>query len=319
MEGQKARRETDNEESMAFIADWFTFGFDPDFDDGVRAFERGEDMAAALAFRKSAAAAPDSCHRERAAGRLVSVLRRMGQQATHRGDLVTAREAFAEAMRLRPTYADLRIGASWACFVGHDFKGAFDHAQAAVAINAENGQARVLMGLALTGLGRAEEGFATVQENLKAWREAPGSILDALGLWSAGDKSGAANLAMAIKPPPPLAVDQQIATADAAMKDRKWDQAEAGYRAVLTMKPGYADVWAKLGQCHLNLDDYERAAVAFQEAISINERYAQAWSLLGVALRRSGEEEPALEAFRRALEIDPNEPVATHELTRRRV
>jgi len=303
---------------MSFISDWFTFGFDPDFDEGVRAFERGDDRAAADSFRKSMTKAVEHAVRERATNRLIAVLMRAGNRANHNGDVHTAKAAFSEAVKLRPMYADLRLGAAWAYYVAGEPKLAANEAQAALAINPENGQARALMGLCVVCLGSHTEGFEAVAEGLAAWPTAHGSLLNASEAWKSGSHEAAVSMARSVRPPVPLAVDAQIAEGDAAMRDRRWEVAEAAYKAVLNLKPRYADVWTKLGQCHLNLDDYERAAEEFREAVSINNNYAQAWALLGVALRRSGYEEPALEAFRKALAINSAEPIATHEMSRRR-
>ena len=303
---------------MAFIGDSFTFGFDHDFDEGVRAYDRGDDHAAAQSLRKSIGNATEPVQRDRAIGRLVAVLARAGQKANHSGDYTTARECFAEAVRLRPTYADLRIGASWAHFIAGDYKSASNEAQAALAINSKNSQARALMGLCLVGMGKVEEGFEAVKDGLSTWMAAPGSLLNTYEAWKSGARDAAITMARTVRPPAPMAIESQIVSADAAMKDRRWEVAESAYKAILSMKPYYADIWAKLGQCHLNLDDYERAADDFREAVTINPDYAQAWSLLGVALRRCGAEDSATEAFQKALAINKDEPVALHELARRR-
>lgn len=303
---------------MAFIADWFTFGFDPDFDEGVRAFERGNDALAAQSFRYSVKRAAEPAQRDRAIGRLITVLSRAGQKALLNGDAHTAKDVFAEASRLRPQYADLRIGLAWAHFLSGDYKSVAQEAQAALAINGANGQARSLMGLALACLGKPEEGFVAVSEGLESWPSAPGPLLNTLEAWKTGAGEMAVAMARSVRPPAAPSVDAQISTADTAMRERKWELAQAEYRAILAVKPQYADIWAKLGQCLLNTDDYESASVCFQEAIAINEAYAQAWSLYGVALRRSGAEELALSAFRRAVELDAADPVALHELSRRR-
>ncbi|MBS1708196.1 MAG: tetratricopeptide repeat protein [Armatimonadetes bacterium] len=303
---------------MAFIGDWFTFGYDQDFDDGVRAYEQGNDLAAANAFRESMRKATSPVQKKRAADRLVVTLVRMGRKAANDGDTKLATECLGEAVQLRPGYADIRISAAWAAFCGHDWATAQREAQAALAINPENQQALVVAGLTLVAIGKRDEGFDLVARAVEEWPAAPGVVLNALEAWQGGHAEAAVSIVLTARPVSSQGFEGKIESGDNLVKARKWLEAEAVFREVLQFRPHYADVWVRHGQCQMQMDDLDGAISDFSEALAINPRYAQAWALLGVAYRRVDEEDMALDAFRRALEIDKDEPIATHEIERRR-
>ncbi len=303
---------------MAFIGEWFTFGFDPDYDDGVRAFERGDDESAVPAFRASRNKASEPSQRERATTRLLASLLRLGNKMSTLGNHTAAREALAEAVLLRPRFADVRLTSAWINFAAGSYELAASESQASLAINPGLAPAFIVLGLSQVCLGEETAGFALVRSHLAEWRTSTDVAKKALLAWQQGDTQAAVTIAKTVRPKPVADMDSFIAEGDLAMKNREFHEAESYYRQVLAVKPNYADVRVKRGQALLQVDEVDAALNEFSEAVTINPRYAAAWALIGVAYRRLREEDEALEAFRHALSIDKDEPIANHEIGRRR-
>ena len=176
---------------MAFIGDWFSFGFDSDYDDGVRAFERGDDESAVPAFRSSRAKATEPGQRERATSRLLASLLRLARKMSTLGNHSFAREAIIEAVSLRPKFADVRLAAAWIHYGAGAYAAAEAEAQATLDINPSLTQAFIVIGLTRVAGGDVDGGFRLFSSNLAKWRDAPTEAKKALVAWETGDKLAA--------------------------------------------------------------------------------------------------------------------------------
>lgn len=81
-----------------------------------------------------------------------------------------------------------------------------------------------------------------------------------------------------------------------------WDLREFGsalslLEEAVTIRPGFADLWMKLGYTQLIIGDINSAKSSATKAQEINPKYAQAGVLLGTILFREGEHQAGIEAI----------------------
>jgi tetratricopeptide (TPR) repeat protein len=93
----------------------------------------------------------------------------------------------------------------------------------------------------------------------------------------------------------------------------RFDEAEAGFKRALEIKPDSVLALVPLGSLAIRRTDWETAVDHLKRACAIEED-ARAFCLLGVALRNTGKEIEAEEAHRTAIRIDPNYEEAYYNL-----
>ncbi|MES1228094.1 MAG: hypothetical protein ABUL72_05440, partial [Armatimonadota bacterium] len=71
---------------MSFVGKWFGFGRNPHYDEGVRAYERGDDEAAVECFKVCLSSDPEPSSRDRAKNYLAGSLGRMASRDMDNGD-----------------------------------------------------------------------------------------------------------------------------------------------------------------------------------------------------------------------------------------
>lgn len=304
---------------MSFVGKWFGFGRNPAYDEGVRAYERGDDLAATAAFRECLASDPEPGTRERAKNYLAGSLGRHASAQIDEGHLDEAIILLAEATHLRPHFADLRRKHAWALLLSGDHAGALAEVHAALSLNANYGHALALLAALTLHSGDSKTALELARKAAAADPRLPASVVMKLDQALADNKleHGVA-LLTEWNPDPTATVDDITSQADAHMKKMRWRQAEQLYRQALEKQPRYADLRLKHGQSLLELGELTDAASEFREALTLNPQLAEAYSLLGVALRRQGDESGAKTNFLAAVELDPNQPIAAAELHRLR-
>jgi len=85
---------------------------------------------------------------------------------------------------------------------------------------------------------------------------------------------------------------------------RKFRQAEALYRKILTVEPDNWEAHNNLGNLLADRSDFAESAAAFQQALAINTDYADGHNNLGTVLCEMGDLDGAVACYRRALEIN---------------
>lgn len=304
---------------MSFVGKWFGFGRNPQYDEGVRAYERGDDPAAIELFRTCLLDDPEPGTRERAKNYLAGSLGRRALAEMDEGRLESAIELLSEATHLRPHFADLRRKHALALLLNGDHAQSLSEVNAALSLNPNYGHALALLAALTLHSGDAATAKELARKAATADPRLPGSALEKLEAALAEGKSehGVA-LLTEWTPDPSASIDETMAQADAHMKKMRWRQAEQLYRQALEKQPRYADLRLKHGQSLLELDELADAASEFREALTLNPHLAEAYALLGVALRRQGDETGSKTSFLAAVEIDPNQPIAAAELHRLR-
>jgi predicted TPR repeat methyltransferase len=97
---------------------------------------------------------------------------------------------------------------------------------------------------------------------------------------------------------------QLFESAKGLKQARKFGEAEALYRRIVTIEPNNWEAHNNLGNLLADRDELAGSVAAYQRALAINPHYAEGHSNLGSVLRESGDLESAVASYRRALELN---------------
>jgi Tfp pilus assembly protein PilF len=305
---------------MSFVGKWFGYGRSAHYDDGVRAYERGDDEAAIEHFSVCLASEPDQATRERAKNYLAGARCRLSLDFCAAKRYEDARHLLEEAIHIRPSFADLHFRRGLCLARLGDWSQAGTSVASALEINKNYGQALGLKAAVELQAGReAEAGQLLSSARLADPRLPDGPAVEALILTKNGEVPRAVQVILDWLEHPPATLETISRQAELFMKKMRYSDAERLFREAVEMHPRYADLRVKHGQSLLEMGELDAAASEFQEALSVNPKFAEAYALLGVTLRRLGDEDGAKANFRKATEIEPEHPIASLELTRLRI
>ncbi|MCU0315947.1 MAG: tetratricopeptide repeat protein [Fimbriimonadaceae bacterium] len=305
---------------MSFVGKWFGFGRSVLFDEGVRAYERGDFESALECFRNSCDQESDPGIRERSKSYLAGSLGKLAKQALESGDSESAIRFLKDALDSRPRFADLRLLLAKAYHSADEPDAALKAVEEALRLNPRYGMALVFKGCILYQTqDDKEDGLSLIELGMQFDHRLERSSFE-LGKdrHQAGKTYEAAELFLQIKPVPQADAMVPANQADLLMKKNRFREAEELYRQALDLAPHYPDLHLKYGQALMELNEVNQAAHEFREAATLNPNYTEAYALLGIALRRMGDDESARDAFRKALDLDPHHPIAKEEILFRR-
>jgi tetratricopeptide (TPR) repeat protein len=100
--------------------------------------------------------------------------------------------------------------------------------------------------------------------------------------------------------------ERMFAEAVARQRAGQGAQAEALYRAVLALHPGYAQASYNLGLLQQGARRLEEAVLSYRHAIAVHPSYFDAYCNLGVALQDLGRPEEALGVYRAVIAMKPD-------------
>src|SRR4051812_23756505 len=83
-------------------------------------------------------------------------------------------------------------------------------------------------------------------------------------------------------------------------------QAEALYRALLTVQPTHVEAWYNLGLLLQMQGQFERAVAVYREALVQEPRHVSVLSNMATALKDLGRIDEAIATYRQALTIKPD-------------
>ncbi|QYK52728.1 MAG: tetratricopeptide repeat protein [Fimbriimonadaceae bacterium] len=311
---------TDNlpKKEMSFVGKWFGFGKDPNFDDGIRAYEKAEFAEALAHFNACVTNSREAAVRERAKNYISGCLGKLARRAYDRREFEEALTYLDQATEVRPGFADLWLTKAKVEKALGDAKAAMEHAEKSLEINPTFGGAMVMRGVLVYKLGDYQKGFEEIRRGIETdprletndWKKG-------LSFHESGNFKQALSEFEQIHPQGGD-VNDLVAQGDDLARKGSWKQAQEMFRAATEMAPNYADIRSRHGQSLMELGELAAAAQAFQRAIAINPDYSDAFALLGIVLRRQDDEENAMAAFRQALELDPHHPIASQEILYRR-
>ena len=98
-------------------------------------------------------------------------------------------------------------------------------------------------------------------------------------------------------------VNQQAIT---LARQGKLQEAEAGFRHALRLKPDHAEYHSNLGNTLFYQRKYDEAIVCYQEALRLWPDFANAYSNLANVFKEQGRIDDAIANYRHALQLDPN-------------
>jgi len=101
-------------------------------------------------------------------------------------------------------------------------------------------------------------------------------------------------------------VSARFNRAVALQQEGRLAEAAAEYRALLTVKPDYAEAQANLGVVLAQLGNYQEAIAAYKEALRLAPRLTPILLNLGICYYRAGQFAQAVEAFEKLLAIKPD-------------
>lgn len=303
---------------MSFVGKWFGFGKEPQFDDGVRAYEKGDFATALVKFRETVEEGKEVSTKERAKSYMAGCLGKLANEAISKREFDDAKDFLSQATEIRPGFADLWQLRSRVHFILGELELAQEAIDEALRINPGYTAGLFMSGLIAYKAGNHDDGFAAMAQAVHSDQRLDGAE------WKAGaTHHSESNFEAALdefKQVRPAAsnVNDLIAAGDALAKGGTWIQARDMYLQALEIAPHFADVICRYGQSLFELNEVELAVKQFSRACEVNPNFAEARALLGVALRRMGLEEEAISAFKECLKIDPNHPIAITEVQYRR-
>ncbi len=100
----------------------------------------------------------------------------------------------------------------------------------------------------------------------------------------------------------------------AYMERGEYERAEAEYRSLLALAPGYPRAYYNLGLLALRRGRLDDAVSAFQRTVALAPRNSSAHTHLGILALRAGDEPAAEAAFQAALRIEPTQREALNNL-----
>ncbi len=303
---------------MSFVGKWFGFGKDPNYDEGVYAYEQKNFREAIKWFKLCAGSMNEAALRERAKSYIAGSLAKLAKDAYRGRDFDTALGYLTEATDIRPEFADIWLWKAKTLAA----LGQVDEAQVSVEksleINEEFAAARLLRGILLYRSGDYIDGLREIRAAAELDPKIEtADFRDGLSEHDQGDHKAALDLFKQIEPRGGD-VNDLLSVGDELAKQGEWEKAADQFRHAATLAPNYADVHVRYGQALLETGRLPEAGQSFQRAIAINPDYAEAYALAGVTYRRQSDEDNAMASFRRALEIDPNHPIAGQEVLYRR-
>jgi len=100
-------------------------------------------------------------------------------------------------------------------------------------------------------------------------------------------------------------VDPMFQVAMDLTQQMKLDEAEAGFDAVIALRPDFAEAWHRRGEVKVLGDRWKAAAADFTHALELNPYHFGALEGLGHCNMRLGRASEAVKLFQQALDINP--------------
>ena len=224
-------------------------------------------------------------------------------------------EAYKQAIRIDPDYADTHNNLGAAYGNSGMYKDAIEAYKQAIRINPDFAMAHINLGYAYGNLGmykeeieaykqaiRIDPDYANTHNNLGAAYGNSGMYKDAIEAYK-----------QAIRINPDFAMAHNNLGVTYSKSGMYKDAIEA-YKQAIRINPAYADTHINLGYAYGNLGMYKEEIEAYKQAIRINPDFAMAHYNLGNTYFESGMYKEAIEALKQALRIDPDYADAHYNL-----
>lgn len=233
--------------------------------------------------------------------------------ARHARQMEPAIALAAEAARLRPDDAGLRLGLASALLAAGKVDEAEQECRAALALHPEMAAAWRCLGEALVGRGDRAAAFTaweragSLEPNDSRAERLRGDLWCREGNFEEAIAAYRAGLA---KTPQDAKLHYVLGAALAAGGYRR--QAEDAYRSALRLRPNFPEVLLNLGNLFYDERRFAAAALCCRKALALRPGYAKAWCNLGNALQMLGSARAATQCYERTLCLAPEMVAAQH-------
>ena len=197
----------------------------------------------------------------------------MGVSLLNIGKNEEAIEAYKQAIRIKPDYADVYYNIGVALINIDKYKEAIEAYKQAIRIKPDYAEAYNNMGISLMYIGENEEAIEAYRQAIKI---------------RFNYDSAYYNLGVAL------------------IKIEKNEEAIEAYKQVIKINPDYVEAYNNMGAGLISVSKYEEAIESCKEAIKIKPDHAEAYSNMGTALVKIGRVTEAIESCKQAVEIKPD-------------
>jgi tetratricopeptide (TPR) repeat protein len=213
-----------------------------------------------------------------------------GRRLLRSGDAGGARSHFAEAAELWPVYPDLHwlLGAARAALGA--WEGALSAARAALRINADYIEARLLEAASLQAADRRHEAADALNALLESGRRADHWLVGRLARkdgWKGGDLPD--NLAALVaEAAAGVSEKEEVAAAVALCRAGHWDEGLERFASLVERRPRYPDYRTRHAAALFQLGRNDEALAEVEAALALNEAYGAASDLKALILADGG-------------------------------
>lgn len=233
------------------------------------------------------------------------------------GNTNEAIEAYKEAIKLAPKYADLHLSLGRIYAGLHEYQLAESSLQKALEINPNYIEALLSRAYLAAEQGRmkqAVEIFIGLSAKTNFYKQ---ELFDkALTDVNKGNLEKAVkSFNLAFKTSPDRA-EALCALGQDALRDNCCREAIEYFHQAKKLKPGYADIYNLLGVCYTHTEEWNKAARSLKQAVKLAPAFTRAWLNLCIVNEKLGHSSQALTACRKAASLEPNNNLATETLAR---
>ncbi len=300
---------------MAFLGKWFGFDREEVYEQGLRAYDRGDWEGAIERFETCLDHAGDDKMIRLAQFYLSDSYAELGVTFIRAGDNISAVRNLSTAIEMSPHYPDRYVALAQA------YRGlGINEARTRAIDRALEINPRYLEAIRERGLLAYEEGrYSDAQVDLGQWAASDpvrrnGPYRRALARHAKGDVDGALALLLELSSDEGDEGAIHAKIAQNYMRERMYEDAALEFEKSVNLSPRYADVHCKYGQVLIELGRAVEAEQQIRYALQVNPRYVEAHAMLGVALSHLEQTDHADAAFRRALDLDPDNEIAQRYL-----
>jgi Flp pilus assembly protein TadD len=224
------------------------------------------------------------------------------------GRYAEAIDHLGEALRLRPSYAEVHANLGYALLAAGRIEEAESRLHQALALDRGHLRARLDLGSALERGGKVAEAQTQLEEALRLAPLSDEARFRLAGFHSRQGDIDAVERHLAGHP------EARSRLADLLASQGRSDEAEHHYREALRLQPDDPETCNGLGVVLARRGDFEGAAAAFSRAVAMRAGFAEAHYNLGKVLDREGKTVEAIEHYRKAIASDPTLSEARNNL-----
>ena len=216
-----------------------------------------------------------------------------------------AEYAFREALELFPERPSVIANLAAVLVKQSKFDEASEYATQAIALDPNNAQAYLNLGLCQTHQGAFSEAIASfdcslsIAESVEAWINRGGALAQ---MEKPAEALECFEKASAMKPDSPSAWLNQGNT---LVEMGRHAEAIKRYDKALARDPKLAEIWMSRGHALVHLQQYTDALTSYRQALALNSTLLDAWLNTGNILRNANRLDEALAAYEKALSEDP--------------